>query len=532
MRSINEDEAFAQDRILRSLKAFPIDLLKIYPRSFCSKNGLWYGLIRTSEALKLAILGERSHILRDSFQGDCYHRSSSLKLCDPSRENTECLMDLFPYTKPISLRNYPMTIGAGDRLGLATPGHIRAVRKFYVHPVFTQQCARENERMGRNLAPLTRDAAWAVFQENYQEGYGTDGDHLKSLEEVKRALDAGASMITLDLSEKMDAEVLREPKELVDRKFREEIDEGDAKVILHLFLDKEFVFRGTEGEFSIRFDEEGVKRNTFLFCKALDFTEEVYEWIRLRRKEQGAIDFEISLDQTSFPTSPERHFFFALELSHRGVHNQFLAPRFLGELHMGADFKGDRETFRQQFYRHVLIAEDYGYKISIHFGGDQFSLLPDIRELSKRILHFKVTDTSCLEAMRLVALAHPLLYREMHSFALSEWIEASKRCHTTVDLNRIPKLEELSDEDLPGLLDREDCRHLLHITDGALLNAKSQSGEYLFRERLYHTLARYEEDYWSMLEAHIERYLSSLGVKRKEIQTGKNCAENRGENNG
>ena len=522
MRSINEDEAFAQDRILRSLKAFPIELLKIYPRSFCSKNGLGYGLIRTSEGVKLAVLGERSHLLRDSFQGDCYHRSSSLKLCDLSRENTEYLMDFFPHTKPISLRNYPMTIGAGDRLGLATPGHIRAVRKFHVHPFLAQQSLKENEPMGRNLTQLIRDAAWAVFQENYQEGYGADGDHLKTLQEVKRALDAGASMITLDPSEKMDAEVLRLPKELVDRKFREEIDEGDAKVILHLFLDKDFVFRGAEGEFSIRFDEEGVKRNALLFCKALDFTEEVYEWIRLRRKNQGAIDFEISLDETPFPTSPERHFFFALELSHRGVHIQSLAPRFLGELQGGVDFKGDRETFRQQFYRHVLIAEDYGYKISFHSGSDRFSLLPDIGELSKRFLHFKVADTGWLEAMRLVALVHPLLYREMHSLALSEWIEASKPYHAAVDLNRIPTLEELSDGDLPALLDREDCRQLLHITYGALLNAKSQSGEYLFREKLYHTLARYEEDYWSMLEAHIEKHLSSLRVKKKENETGKN----------
>ena len=46
--------------------------------------------------------------------------------------------------------------------------------------------------------------------------------------------------------------------------------------------------------------------------------------------------------------------------------------------------------------------------------------------------------------------------------------------------------------------------------------------EYLFRDKLYHTLTQYEEDYWSLLEEHIEKYLSSLGVKRKEIETGKN----------
>ena len=128
MRSINEEQGPAHDQVLRSLRAFPINLLKIYPRSFCSKNGLWLGLIRTSEAVKLAVLGDKSHVLKDVFQGECYHQSSSLKLCDLSTENTECLMDLFPHTRPSSLRNYPMTVGVGDRLGLATPGHIRAVR--------------------------------------------------------------------------------------------------------------------------------------------------------------------------------------------------------------------------------------------------------------------------------------------------------------------------------------------------------------------------------------------------------------------
>ena len=522
MRSINIEQAPALDQILRSLRAFPVDLLKIYPRSFCSKNGSWYGLVRTSEAAKLAVLGEKSHVLKDVFQGNCYHQSSSLKLCDLSRENTECLMELFPYTKPISLQNYPMIIGAGHRLGLATPGYIRAIRKFQAHPVLAQQSIKRNERTGRNPAQVIQDAAWAVFQENYHEGYGADGDHLKSLQEVEHALDAGASMITLDLSEKMDAEVLGQPKELVDRRFREEIDEGDAKVILHLFLDKEFVFRGTEGEFSIRFKEESVKRNTLLFYKALDFTEEVYEWIRSRKKNQGAIDLEISLDKTPLPTSPESHFFFALELSHRGVHIQSLAPRFVGDLQRDLDFKGDRETFRTQFYQHVLIAEDYGHKISVHSGSNQSPLLSDIGELSKGVLHFQMADADWLEATRLVALVHPFLYREMHSVALSEWLEASRPYHGTVDLNRIPRLEELSDEDLPALIDQEDCRQLIHITSGALLNATKQSGESLFRERLYRTLTRYEEDYWSMLEADIEKDLSSLGVKKRENEMGEN----------
>jgi hypothetical protein len=458
-------------------------------------------------------MGERSHVLKDSFHGKCLHQTSSLKLCDLSPENTERLMVLFPYTKPISLRKYPMTIGTGDCLGMATPGHIRAIKKFQVHPVLAQQSIRENAQTGRNFTQVIQDAAWAVFQENFQEGYGADADHLKSFQEVKNALDAGVSMVTLDLSEKINSEIFQEPKELIDRKFKEEIDEGDAKVILHLFLDKEFVFKGAEGQFSIRFDEESVKRHALSFYSALDFTEEVYQLIRLQTGNRPLVDFEISMDGAPFPTSPENHFFFAHELSHRGVHIQSLAPRFVGDFQKGIDYRGSREAFRNQFYQHVLIARDGGnYKISIHSGSDKFSLPSDMRGLSEGFLHLKTAGISWLEAMRLIALGNPSLYREVHRYALSKFKEASKLYQVAAEPSRIPNLEKLSDEELPALLDREDSRQLLHITCGDLLNAKDEAGKNIFRDQLYQILIQYEEDYWSLLENHFEKHLNSLGV--------------------
>lgn len=81
------------------------------------------------------------------------------------------------------------------------------------------------------------------------------------------------------------------------------------------------------------------------------------------------------------------------------------------------------------------------------------------------------------------------------------------------DLSQIPKFEGLSDQDLPSLLDQEEARQLLHITYGFLLNARTPEGENLFRERLYHLLTNYEEDYWSLLETHFEKLLISLGRK-------------------
>lgn len=42
--------------------------------------------------------------------------------------------------RPLGLR---ASVGCGDRLGMATPGHVQAVRKYLLTPIFAQQSIRE-----------------------------------------------------------------------------------------------------------------------------------------------------------------------------------------------------------------------------------------------------------------------------------------------------------------------------------------------------------------------------------------------------
>jgi hypothetical protein len=413
-----------------------------------------------------------------------------------------------------------MTVGIGALLGLAIPGHIRAIKKFQVHPVLAQYTAvEENATIGRNFTQGIQDAVWAVFQENYQDGYGAGGDPLKSLQEVKEALDAGVSMITLDPAGKMSSEAFQASKGWIDRRFKEEIDEGDAQVTFHLFLDKEFVWKGPEGEFAIGFDEESVKRNTLFFYKAMDLIEEVYQLIRSKTGNRPLVDFEISLEEAPFPTSPENHFFFALELSHRGVRIQSLAPQFVGEFQKGMDDRKDRETFHRQFYQHALIAQDYGsYKISLHSERNELPVLSEMGGMSNGSFHLKTAGASWLEAVRLVALRNPSLYREIHRYASSSIKEASERSWGTTDLNQITNLQKVHHQEPPRLLDQEDSRELLQIPNGFVLKATDGDGKNLFRDPVYDTLIQYEEEYWSLLEKHIEHHLNSLGIKKTERQ--------------
>ena len=497
--------------ILKILQAFPLNLQKVYPRSFCSMNGLLYGMIRTNQGKKkLIVIGDKELLFKDPFVGKIFRHAPSLKVCDLSPGNTLSIMELFPFTRPVSILNYPMTIGTGDRLGLATPGHIRAVKKFRVRPVLAQQSIRENGQTGRNFKEVIADAAWSVFQENYCEGYGADGDHLKSLDEVRLALDAGVSMITLDLSEKLNFEAFSLTRDVIERRFKEEIDPGDAKVLLHLFLGKEFTFRESRGDLSIRFSEEEVKRNVLLFHQAIDFSEEVHQFLIQRTGRKHLIDFEISIDEIPFPTSPELHLFVMIALHHRGVRIDSLAPRFIGEFQKGIDYRGEVAAFREQFYHHVLIAQHYGnYKISIHSGSDKFSIFPHIGEMSQGKIHLKTAGTSWLEAVRLISLKDPSLYREMHLQALSVFGEASKHYQVTTDISCVPQIKDLTDLELSGLLDQENARQLLHITYGFLLKSE-------LRDRIFTTLIHYEEDYESLLDKYIEKHLEYLGAERRE----------------
>lgn len=73
------------------------------------------------------------------------------------------------------------SFGFGDRLGLATPRHIAAVRGTEFAPIFAQQSVRENARTGRTLQQVMDDARLAVEAANWDLPWGTDADHLKTL---------------------------------------------------------------------------------------------------------------------------------------------------------------------------------------------------------------------------------------------------------------------------------------------------------------------------------------------------------------
>ncbi|HHX59008.1 MAG TPA: hypothetical protein GX706_04580, partial [Candidatus Moranbacteria bacterium] len=247
-----------------------------------------------------------------------------------------------------------------------------------------------------------------------------------------------------------------------------------------------------------------------IYGEAIDFAAQMYD--KFLKSGQHDADFEMSIDETATPTTPLEHFFVAKELIDRGVKFATIAPRFCGEFQKGIDYIGDLAQFEAEMKVHAEIARHFGYKLSIHSGSDKFSTFPIIARETRGVFHVKTAGTNWLEAMRTVAMVDPTLYRAVHKYALEAFHEATAYYHVTTDLNKIPDVDSLRDDELPLLFENNDARQLIHITYGLILNKKEADGSYTFKDKLYKLWKDNEEAYADALIKHIGRHLNLLNV--------------------
>lgn len=484
--------------------------VQIYLRSITRVSGdtsRWCcAMARTARGRALVIAamnGEQPHQPPGKLTADCI--APGIFLASTTTANGRALHALIPWTQPVSLRERRTTIGMGDRLGLATPGHIRAARQYQVSPVLAQQSVRENDFIGRTFEDVVADATWGVFQEGYRDGYGADGDHLKTIPAIDVALGAAMPMVTLDLTEVMRPEVAEwSPAQ---------VEEGFAQLDGQFRLRVEQEYSGVtfplgEGDIAITIDPLEARRCAVMYGAALEFSRQVND--HLDAATRGAYDLEISIDETTTPTLPAHHLFIARELLHRNVVVNSLAPRFIGEFQKAVDYIGDISEFTRQFRVHCRIAREFGnYKVSVHSGSDKFTVFPVVGKETAMRLHLKTSGTSWLEALRTLALHEPPVYRRLHAFAREYYPTALTHYHITADFDSIAPLDTVADEDLPGYLEHPAARQMLHISYGGILRNTDLSGA------LYAALHRREEEYAQVLVHHFNRHIGGVGAPHR-----------------
>ena len=410
-----------------------------------------------------------------------------------------------------SLPGTGLSVGTGDRLGMATPGHVRAFKGINASPVLAQQSIRELSRTRRSPHEVVDDAMWGVLQAGYRDGFGADADHVKTIDEMNLMLDVGFTMYTVDPGETVDDAVAGvDPGELSERvaALPWHVLESTEEDCRRRYAGRSIAISGYRGGFLLELGVQDVLQAAAKYGHALARTVTLYRHLASRCPRDRYV-FEVAVDETDTPTNAAEHFFVASELQRLGVRWESLAPRFCGAFFKGVDYVGDPAQFRSEFNKHVKIAEHFGgYKLSLHSGSDKFSIYPIVAELAGDAVHIKTSGTSYLEALRVVASVDPALFREI--LARRRYDEERIEYCVGADARKVVDVDRLRDEDLPLALDQPDTRQVCHVTFGAVLTSKGRDGRPFLRDRLVKVVSDNEERYYRLLEEHFRRHLSAF----------------------
>lgn len=443
-----------------------------------------YSVIRTPQGRLLRWQGPLPPGMHGEQQGEVW-------ICPLDAQNAAALRQALPWTAPVPV-GLRTSIGCGDRLGLATPGHVLAVRGSGVFPVFAQQSMRENARTRRTPQQVIDDATWGVLIADYREGFGSDADHLKTADAVDQCIAAGYTGFTLDPGDHVDNAAHTDDSATLHAKYV--ALPWDALETTPAEMQQRYAGSSPAGDIT----EIMIWRAICKYGRALVHVVQLARHIATQMNGQP-YDLEISVDETDTPTSPAEHFMIASELRRLGVTFHGLAPRFVGRFEKGVDYIGDLDMFEADFVCHAQIARELGpYKLSIHSGSDKFSLYPIIARHTGPYVHLKTAGTSWLEALRVIARHDRRLFREILDFALDCYPTDRASYHVSAEVENVPR--NLFDSDLPNLLDEFDARQVLHVTFGSLLDT--------FGDRLYAVLETHEETYQTVLKKHFERHIA------------------------
>lgn len=389
------------------------------------------------------------------------------------------------------------SFGFGDRLGLATPGHIAALRSLFsnsqsadsqipILPIFAQQSIRENTRAGRTPQGVMDDAKRAVEAAGWDAPWGADADHLKTVDDLPPFIEAGYTLFTVDPGSHVDNAADADPVSVL----REKAKGQDWDGISALYL-SERTGAGGYGEF----DAESLLRAVVKYGRAISHTIAMYR--RLSELKE-AFDFEISVDETDAPTTPLEHYYIANELTRAGVKFTSLAPRFIGRFEKGVDYIGDVAALDAEMARHAAVTAHFGtYKLSLHSGSDKFSVYPLIVKHWGRRLHIKTAGTSYLEALRALAVTEPALFERIWTLGLECYATDRATYHVSAE----PALV-LTDLPLPALLDDFHAREILHVTFGSALMQ--------FGAEIKSALVKHADVYNANLQKHFRKHLDLL----------------------
>jgi hypothetical protein len=399
------------------------------------------------------------------------------------------------------------SFGFGDRLGLATSGHIEAVKGSSFLPIFAQQSIRELKRTKRKPQEAMNAVINAIKIEKWEGVWGADADHLQTKNDIIQMAKHGYTFFTIDSSEYIDNDVDNLNEEALYQKYYE-LNRNDTiqmDDIYNQYLGKTYEL--PDDVILSFYDKLVLIRAILKYSKAIKHMGNMYQSIK-KACANKKYEVEISIGETLKPTSPLEHLFIALELKRNNTKFISLAPRFIGNFEIGIDYQGDLKAFEQDYRKHIAIAKYCGpYKISIHSGSDKFSIYPVIGRLSADLLHVKTAGTSYLEALRVVCRTDKKLFYEIINFSRERYQIDKLSYHVSANLSDIP--EKIDSSQLEKwYLETNSGRQILHVTYGSIL--AGVNGKNIWKEKIMENLNKNPDLYKAFLHKHLGKHIKLL----------------------
>ena len=231
-------------------------------------------------------------------------------------------------------------------------------------------------------------------------------------------------------------------------------------------------------------------------------------------------EIELSVDETDQPTTLAEHYIIAEQCLQNDMKLVSLAPRFIGDFEKGVDFIGDLAALEKSLHDHAAIADQLGpYKISLHSGSDKVSMYTILAQATKGRFHVKTAGTSYLEALRVVAIHEPALFREICQFSRQRYDTDRATYHVHATLENVPSPDDLANDTKlvqlylenwenvpPGKGFTEAGRQILHCTFGSVLTDEKYGA--IVRDCLRQNLSTYTE----VLAVHFAKHLDALSA--------------------
>jgi hypothetical protein len=416
-------------------------------------------------------------------------------------------------SQPVPLGLVP-SFGFGDRLGVATPGHVAALRRVGdgIAPIFAQQSIREMTRTERSPKQVMDDALRGATEAGYDGPQGADADHLKTTRDVDRTAEVGFCFFTIDPSDFVDGQADSYEEDELAAKAKAVADQTQ-------WIDE---YRGKSLKLPsgkvIHIDEPAATRAAVKYGRAVNHAIMLAKHIADVSDKAGRdYEIELSVDETPQPTTLAEHFIIADRCLKQGMKLVSLAPRFIGAFEKGVDYKGDAGNFERSVADHAAVAKMLGpYKLSLHSGSDKLSIYPAFARATRGLWHVKTAGTSYLEALRVV-LRHDLeLFRWIVEFAREHYETDKATYHVSATLHNTPRPAGMSAldlertylgrwEDIPDLSGlTAPGRQILHTTFGSVLTSGA------LQPKIMDILNAHPDTYRDVLDEHFSHHLTAL----------------------